>query len=85
MALALYTVSRFKGEGVGAKLLARILAEARSRQLQSVFACTTEERAAQFFLRHGFRQVTPAEVPAAKWIGYDVERMRHLTVLRLDL
>ncbi len=83
--VALYTVSRFKGEGVGAKLLARILAEARSRQLQSVFACTTEERAAQFFLRHGFRQVMPAEVPAAKWIGYDVERMRHLTVLRLDL
>jgi amino-acid N-acetyltransferase len=83
--VALYTVSRFKGEGVGAKLLVRILAEARGRQLQSVFACTTEERAAQFFLRHGFRQVTPAEVPAAKWIGYDAERMRHLTVLRLDL
>ena len=33
--VALYTVSRFKGEGVGAKLLARILDEARSRQLQA--------------------------------------------------
>jgi amino-acid N-acetyltransferase len=83
--VALYTVSRFKGEGVGTKLLVRILAEARSRQLQSVFACTTEERAAQFFVRQGFRQVTPDDVPAAKWIGYDLERMRRVTVLRLDL
>jgi amino-acid N-acetyltransferase len=83
--VALYTVNRFKGEGVGAKLLVHILAEARSRQLQSVFACTTEERAAQFFVRHGFRHVTPDDVPAAKWIGYDIERMQRLTVLQLDL
>jgi amino-acid N-acetyltransferase len=82
---ALYTVSRFKGEGVGAKLLVRILDEARGRRLRSVFASTSEKRAAQFFLRHGFRQVTPAEVPAAKWIGYDAERMGRLTVLRFEL
>lgn len=83
--VALYTVSRFKGEGVGAKLLARILVEARGRELRSVFACTTEERAAQFFVRHGFRAVSPAEVPPAKWINYDSERMGRITVLRLDL
>jgi len=83
--VALYTVSRFKGEGVGTKLLARILDEARGRGLRSVFACTTEERAAQFFVRHGFRGVTPADVPAAKWIGYDSERMQRLAVLRLEL
>jgi amino-acid N-acetyltransferase len=83
--VALYTVSRFKGEGVGAKLLARILEEARSRRLASVFACTTEDRAAQFFLRSGFRQVTPAEIPAAKWAGYDPERQARLTVLRMEL
>jgi amino-acid N-acetyltransferase len=83
--VALYTVSRFKGEGVGAKLLARLLAEARTRGLASVFACTTEDRAAQFFGRLGFRRVTPEEVPAAKWVGYDAERMKRLAVLRLEL
>ena len=83
--VALYTVSRFKGEGVGAKLLTRILEEARARKLLSVFACTTEERAAQFFLRNGFRRVTPAEVPAAKWAGYDPERLQRLAVVRRDL
>jgi amino-acid N-acetyltransferase len=83
--VALYTVSRFKGEGVGTQLLARILDEARARGLASVFACTTEERAAQFFARHGFRTVAPSEIPAAKWIGYDPERMRRLIVLRLEL
>ena len=83
--VALYTVSRFKGEGVGAKLLARILADARERRLTSVFACTTEERAVQFFLRSGFRRVTPADVPAAKWSGYDPERLARIIVLRMEL
>jgi amino-acid N-acetyltransferase len=83
--VALYTVSRFKGEGVGAKLLLRLLEEARSRDLRSVFACTTENGAAQFFLRHGFRQVGPVDVPSAKWVGYDPERLHRVTVLRLEL
>jgi amino-acid N-acetyltransferase len=83
--VALYTVSRFKGEGVGTKLLARILEEARARGLAGVFACTTEERAAQFFTRHGFRTVAPSEIPAAKWIDYDSERMQRVVVLRLEL
>jgi len=83
--VALYTVSRFKGEGVGTKLLARILEEARARGLAAVFACTTEERAAQFFPRHGFRAVAPSEIPAAKWIDYDPERLQRVVVLRLEL
>jgi amino-acid N-acetyltransferase len=83
--VALYTVSRFKGEGVGAKLLQRILEEARERGLASVFACSTEERAAQFFVRHGFRLVTATDVPPAKWLGYDPERLARLAVLRHEL
>jgi amino-acid N-acetyltransferase len=83
--VALYTVSRFKGEGVGAKLLARILEEARGRGLASVFACTTEERAAQFFVRFGFSRVGPSDVPRAKWIGYDAQRLERLAVLRREL
>jgi amino-acid N-acetyltransferase len=83
--VALYTINRFKGEGVGGKLLGRILQDARDRRLAGVFACTSEERAGQFFLRNGFRVVTPAEVPAAKWREYDPERRSLVTVLRLDL
>jgi N-acetylglutamate synthase-like GNAT family acetyltransferase len=70
---------------VGAKLLARLLEEARARGLASVFACTTEERAAQFFERHGFVAVPRSDVPVEKWIDYDPERMCRLLVLRLEL
>ena len=83
--VALYTINRFAGEGVGAKLLARILDEARARGLISVFACTTERRAGQFFARHGFRSVGPDAVPAAKWRGYDAERRERLLIYKLDL
>jgi amino-acid N-acetyltransferase len=83
--VALYTVSRFKGGGVGARLLERIVADGRERRLASVFACTTEERAAQFFERSGFRRVTAADVPAAKWVDYDPERLARITVLRMEL
>jgi N-acetylglutamate synthase-like GNAT family acetyltransferase len=83
--VALYTVSRFKGEGVGAKLLCRLLEEARERGLRSVFACTTEERAAQFFVRHGFHRVGIEDVPGAKWIDYERERLDRVKVLRLEL
>jgi hypothetical protein len=29
--------------------------------------------------------VTPADVPSAKWIGYDPDRLARLTVLQLVL
>ena len=83
--VALYTINRFAGEGVGAKLLGRILEEANARALASVFACTTETRAGQFFARHGFRSVGPDEVPAAKWHGYEAERRNRLLIYKLDL
>lgn len=83
--VALYTISRFAGEGVGARLLERLLAEARKRRLTSVFACTTEERAAQFFLRHGFRSVEPADVPPAKWLGYEEERKARILIFKREL
>ncbi len=83
--VALYTINRFAGEGVGAKLLARLLEEARARGLASVFACTTERRAAQFFARHGFHQVGPDDVPAAKWTGYDAERRNRLLIYKHEL
>jgi len=81
----LYTVTRFKSEGVGARLLNRAIGEAEQLGLAYVFACTVDERAATFFRRHNFASVDHAAVPAAKWKGYDTARRSRLHVLRRDL
>jgi N-acetylglutamate synthase-like GNAT family acetyltransferase len=83
--VALYTVTRFKGEGVGGKLLAHVEAEARQRRLRYLFAVTTEERAKVFFERSGFKPVKPAAVPAAKWQHYDRKRLAAITVYKKSL
>lgn len=83
--VGLYTITRFKGEGVGSKLVAQVLADARSAELEYVFACTTEERAEAFFEREGFRRVTPESVPPVKWIGYEPGRRARVAVLRRDV
>jgi len=81
----LYTITRFKGEGVGGRLMARLLTDARAAGLAYVFACTTEERAQVFFERHGFRRVGHDQVPAAKWVGYDPRRKTQVAAYRFDL
>jgi N-acetylglutamate synthase-like GNAT family acetyltransferase len=83
--VGLYTITRFKGEGVGARLVAHVLAEARQAGLRYVFACTTEERAQGFFERQGFRRVDHGRVPAAKWATYDPQRKAIVTAFRFDL
>jgi len=83
--VALYTITRFKGEGVGGKLLAHVEAEARARGLAYLFAVTTEARAQVFFERSGFRRVTPDDVPRAKWLRYDAARLGAVSVYRRDL
>jgi amino-acid N-acetyltransferase len=83
--VGLYTITRFKGEGVGGRLLGRALEEARALGLRYVFACTLDPRAEAFFVREGFRLVGPDDVPAAKWIGYDRQRRARIRVLRRDL
>ncbi len=82
---ALYTLTRFAGEGVAVELVKEVLNEARSRGLRYAFACTSEERAARFFGRLQFRRVGPAEVPAAKWRGYDRARRARLHIFRFEL
>src|SRR5262249_11148873 len=81
----LYTLTRFKGQGIGDRLVRRLAAESRAERLRYVFAVTTVERAAVFFVREGFRKVGPDEVPAAKWSDYDPARRARATVFRLDL
>jgi amino-acid N-acetyltransferase len=83
--VGLYTITRFKGEGVAARLIAQVLAAARAAGLAYVFACTTEERAQTFFERQAFRRVGTGEVPAAKWASYDPRRQARVAVYRLDL
>jgi amino-acid N-acetyltransferase len=83
--VGLYTITRFKGEGVGGRLVARALDEARQLGLRYVFACTLDPRAEAFFARQGFQRVTPDDVPAAKWVGYDRQRRARIKVLRHDL
>jgi N-acetylglutamate synthase-like GNAT family acetyltransferase len=82
---ALYTLTRFQGEGVAADLVRQVMTEAVARRLRYVFACTSEERAARFFTRLGFRKVAPREVAAVKWRGYDRGRIAKLIVFRIDL
>ncbi|MDB5108042.1 MAG: N-acetylglutamate synthase [Candidatus Binatus sp.] len=82
---AMYTLTRFQGEGVAAELVREVVKEARARRLKYVFACTSEDRAARFFGRLGFRSVGAEEVPASKWRGYDEGRISHLHIFRSEL
>ncbi|MGA7870255.1 MAG: GNAT family N-acetyltransferase [Candidatus Binatus sp.] len=82
---AMYTLTRFQGEGVAAVLVREILKEARARRLKYVFACTSEERVGGFFSRLGFKRAGPREVPAAKWRGYDSSRIKSLSIFRANL
>ncbi len=82
---AMYTLTRFQGEGVAAVLVREILKEAQARRLQYVFACTSDDRVAGLFSRLGFKRVSAREVPAAKWRGYDSSRITSLSILRVEL
>jgi amino-acid N-acetyltransferase len=83
--VGLYTVTRFKGEGIGERLVARLLAEAEARGLVYVFACAVDVRAQQFFARLGFERVDATQVPPAKWAGYDARRRARVAVFRRRL
>ena len=82
---ALYTLTRFLGEGVGGHLLRFALDKAAARGRAFVFACTTAERGVGFFERHGFERVASERIPAEKWRAYDAERQQRLHCLRRDL
>jgi len=83
--VALCTVSRFKGGGVGSRLLDAVVQEARRLGLSYLFACTANPQAVEFFLHQGFRIVDAAQVPPEKWRDYDRERRARIATLRLDL
>jgi amino-acid N-acetyltransferase len=82
---SLYTLTRFLGEGIGSHLIEALCARARAQGYDFVFACTTTERVARFFERHGFRIVSSDEVPADKWRDYDRRRRPRVRCLRREL
>jgi amino-acid N-acetyltransferase len=83
--VALYTITRFKGEGIGERLVNRLVADGERTGLAYVFACAVDDRAKEFFARLGFERVRPDEVPAAKWAGYDARRRARVAVFRRRL
>ncbi len=83
--VSLYTLTRFLGEGIGKHLIDRIAVEATALSLASLFACTTRDAAARYFVREGFREIDARELPAAKWVGYDAERRARLRCFRRAL
>ncbi len=83
--VGLYTINRFKGEGLGDRLVGRIVQEAETLGLDYVFACTLDEHAQQFFERQGFVRVAHHCVPAAKWIGYDARRRQRVAAFRAEV
>src|SRR5262249_20504262 len=80
----LYTITRFQGEGIGGKLIATMVSEGTQDGFTYLFACTTQEGAQRLFERHGFCQVTPEDVPATKWRGYEAARKQQIVVYRRD-
>ena len=80
--VGLYSINRFKGEGVGERLVSRLLAEAVKRGLAFVFACAVDDRAKLFFARQGFARVPARFIPAAKWMGYDERRRARVACFR---
>ncbi|MBF0294556.1 MAG: GNAT family N-acetyltransferase [Magnetococcales bacterium] len=82
---ALYALTRFHGEGVGARMVIRIVQEARRSGLRALFACVGDRRAVEFFGHHGFRTVAHSALPDAKWRHYDPARKSRITCLLKDL
>ncbi|MBF0190680.1 MAG: GNAT family N-acetyltransferase [Magnetococcales bacterium] len=78
---ALYALTRFQGEGVGGRLVARLIQEARRQRLATLFACVGDPRAVVFFQHHGFRRVAPEALPEEKWHGYDPARKARIICL----
>ena len=81
----LYTITRFQGEGIGGRLITTMVSEGEQRGFAYLFACTTQEGAQRLFERYGFCRVTPEDVPATKWRGYDIARKQQIAVYRRDL
>ena len=90
--VALYTLTRFQGSGVGVQLLRYLVRDAKRLGLHYLFACTRHERVVNFFVhprfnrhRNRFQRVGADQIPSRKWQGYDLKRKKQVVCLRLNL
>nr|CRH04691.1 putative Amino-acid N-acetyltransferase [Candidatus Magnetococcus massalia] len=83
--ISIYTLTRYKGNGVGGHLLAQLADYGRELGLQKLFATTVSPRVADFFQRNGYAQVSAESLPAEKWQGYDPQRRERAFCLMLSL
>lgn len=81
---SLFALTKYIGEGVGSQIVRYAMDRARQDGLTYLFSCTTSDRVEAFFVRHGFRCVSPDDVPKAKWEAYDPERRARVRCLRFD-
>lgn len=82
--VSLYALTRYAGEGVGSQIVAFAVERARQEGFSFAFCCTTSERVAEFFERHGFKTVPHQDVPASKWDDYDAARRSRVICLRVE-
>ena len=73
------------GEGAGGQIVGYAIERSKTEGLDYLFCCTTSERVVAFFERHGFRRVSPEDVPEDKWRDYDPARRARVSCLRIDL
>jgi len=81
---SLFALTRYVGEGIGSQIVRFAMDRAEREGLAYLFSCTTSDRVEAFFIRHGFRRVSPDDIPKAKWVAYDPERRARVRCLRFD-
>lgn len=81
----LYTISRFKGGGLGSRLVEEAVARAQGERAGGMFACTISDAVAGFFEQHGFERVPGHRLPPEKWQDYAQERRSKVIVLEYPL
>jgi amino-acid N-acetyltransferase len=80
--MAALTVSpQVQGQGDGERMLKRVEQRARALGLKSIFVLTT--RTMHWFLRRGFVQVDPEQLPEARKRKYNWDRRSQVLVKRL--
>jgi amino-acid N-acetyltransferase len=81
---SLFALTRYVGEGAGGQIVRYAKQRAEREGLAYLFSCTTSDRVEAFFLRQGFRRVSPDQVPKAKWESYDPKRRLSVRCMRFD-
>lgn len=82
---ALFTISRFHGEGVGRRLVEALDEHAAARGLRGLFAVTSSEEAGEFFRSCGYVDADADGLPPSKWAGYPPERRSRVLCFVRDL